>query len=221
LAVLNLPDFCYNHPEDETCQVPGQAVDYAVAGLGLFELAGGVWAQLTLSYDDLQDMNPGSATIAGLQSGYASEQTGGRRVSIQVDDGMEWTGPFRFLYGADVGSTVSQEAENKASDMATIGLLLELWGIHLEATIDPGDYNAFDEEEMAAAMDDMGFFLYDFCPIDWNYNIVGSGSNDAIVPYQSQAMPGSTTQTLLYKAHNEETSQATTIRGALDQMTNR
>ncbi len=74
---------------------------------------------------------------------------------------------------------------------------------------------------MAAAIDDMGFFLYDFCPIDWNYNIVGSGSNDAIVPYQSQTMPGSTTLTLLYKAHSEETSQATTIRGALDQMTNR
>lgn len=221
LAVTNLPTFCDNHPEDATCQVPGQAVDYAVLGLGLFELGGGVWAEWTLNNDDLHDMNPSSGTIAGLQSGYGSEQTGGRRVSIQVDDQMEWTGPFRFLYGADLGSTVSQEAENKASDMATVGLLLELWGIHLEATIDPEDPDAFNEEEMAAAMDDMGFFLYDFCPIDWNYNIVGSASNDGIVPWTNQVMPGSNTLTLLYKAHNEETTQGSTILGALNQMTGR
>lgn len=196
-------------------------MDYTVAGLGLAELAGDVWSEWTLSDDDMGDMNPGSATIAGLQSGYGSEQTGGRRLSIQVDDEEEFTGPFRFLYGADLGSTVSQEAENKASDMATIGLALELWGIHLEGTIDPSDIDAADEEEMAAAMDDMGFFLYDFCPIDWNYNIVGSPSNDAIVPFESQAMPGSSTLSLVGAAHNEETSQATTIRGALDTMTGR
>jgi pimeloyl-ACP methyl ester carboxylesterase len=221
LVVLNMPDFCDIHPDDEVCQVPGEAVDYAVVGLGLAELAGDIWAEWTLSYDDLHDMNPASATIAGLQSGFGSEQTGGRRVSIQVDDEEEWTGPFRFLYGADLGSTVSQEAENKASDMATIGLVLELWGIHLEATIDSEDADYFDEEEMAAAMQDMGFFLYDFCPIDWNYNIVGSGSNDGIVPWTSQAMPGSNTVQLLFVAHNEETSQATTILGVLDHMTNR
>jgi hypothetical protein len=166
-------------------------------------------------------MNPGSSTIAGLQSGYGSERTGGRRVSIQVDDQEEWTGPFRIRYGADLNSTLSQEAENKASDMATTGLLLELWGIHLEAAIDPGDIDAINEEEMAGAMDDMGFFLYDFCPIDWNYNIVGSASNDGIVPFENQVMPASTTQTLFFKAHNEETSQADFIRAALDQMTNR
>lgn len=221
LTVLNLPDFCDNYPDDEVCQIPGQTVAYAVSGLGLFELAGGVWAEWTLNNDDMHDMDPGSATIAGLQSGYASEQTGLHRVSIQVDDQQEWTGPFRFLYGADLGSTVSQEAQHAASDMATIGLILELYGIHLEARLDPEDINYFNDEEMAASMEDMGFFLYDFCPIDWNYNIVGSASNDAVVPYQNQAMPGSSTVTLFDAAHNEETGQSRTIRAELDLMTGR
>lgn len=221
LAVTNLQNFCDNHPDDDACQVPGQAVDYAAAGLGLFELGGGVAAEWTLSYDDMPEMDPGSLTIAGLQSGYASEQTGGRRVSIQVDDEEEETGPFRVLYGADLGSTASQEAENATSDMATIGFLLELWGIHAETVIDPDEPGALDEGEMAGAMDDMGFFLQQFCPIDWNYDFVGSWANDGIVPWVYQTMPGSTTLSLNYKAHNEETGQASTILGALNFMTSR
>ena len=212
LVAANMPDFCANYPDDETCQVPGQVVDVATGLLGLAELGGDVWAQWTLGYADMQDMNPGSGTIAGLQSGYGSEQTGGRRVSIQVDDQEEWTGPFRFLHGADLGSTLSQEAENDASDMGTLGLELELWGIHLENAIDPEDDNFIDEEAMASGMEDMGGLMYDFCPIDWNYNIVGSAANDAIVPYENQAMPGSTTLQLPYRSHAEETGQANTIR---------
>jgi hypothetical protein len=88
--------------------------------------------------------------------------------------------------------------------MATIGLLLEVWGIHVEATIDPEHVDATGEEEMAAPMDDMGFLLYDFCPIGWNHNIVESGSNDGINPYQSQ-----------------EASEANPILGALNTMTSR
>jgi hypothetical protein len=74
---------------------------------------------------------------------------------------------------------------------------------------------------VASAMDDMSFFLYNFCPIEWNYNIVGSGSNDEIIRYSSQAMPGSKTFTLLFESHTEEASQATTILGALNTMTSR
>jgi pimeloyl-ACP methyl ester carboxylesterase len=221
LAVTGLPTYCDNHPGEDACEVSPSAVYLAADGLGLLELGGGVAGEWTLSHDDIPEMNPGSTTIAGLQSGYASEQSGGRRVSIRVDDEQEEAGPFRFLYGADLGSNYSTEAEDAASDMATIGYLFELWGLNAETVIDPDEAGALDEEDMAGAMDDMGFFLQQFCAIDWNYDFVGGGANDGIVPWLNQVMPSSSTVSLLYRSHAEETNQSSAILGALNSMTGR
>ncbi|HEY4218862.1 MAG TPA: alpha/beta hydrolase [Gemmatimonadaceae bacterium] len=219
LAVTNLPTFCGNHPDADVCEASPRAVDVAAVVLGLFELGGGVAGEWTLSHDDLPEMNPVSTTIAGLQSGYASEQTGGRRVSIRVDDEQEEAGPFRFLSDADFGSSYSATAENNASEMDTIGYLFELWGFQAETLIDPEETGALDEGDMAGSMEDMGFFFQQFCAIDWNYDFVGGGANDGIVPWSNQVMPSSSALTLLYKSHAEETKQATTILGALNSMT--
>jgi pimeloyl-ACP methyl ester carboxylesterase len=148
-AVTYLRTFCDNHPGNDACEVPGQAAYYSSERLAALDVIVTAWAEFTLNADDLHDMAPGSATIAGLQSGYASEQTGGRRVSVQVDDEEEYTGPFRYLHNADLGSTTSVEAENSASAMATYGFVLEIWGINIETTLDPDDPDVFDEGEMA------------------------------------------------------------------------
>jgi hypothetical protein len=187
----------------------------AIGGLGAIEfIAANAWAIPTLGNDDLRDISPSSTIVGLLQSSPGSELTQ-RRVSIQVDDEDEWTGPFRLIYEQPLA------AESAADDMMTTGLLLELAGFHLEASIDDGDPNAFDYLEMASGLEDMGFFLNDFCPIDWNYNIVGSGSNDGIVPWGNQSMPNSQTTTLLNISHPQETAQASAILTQLNSMTGR
>jgi len=213
LIAFTLPSYCDNHPGDRVCQDPTLDVELDIAGVGLLEATGAIWGIVTLNNDDLRDLSPNSGVVGLLQQAPGQEQAQ-QRVSIQVDDEEEWAGPFRVLYGA-------QQAATAASNMMSIGLILELDGIHIDAAIDPGDPNAFSEIEMAGAMEDMGFLLYNFCPIDWNYNIVGSGSNDGVVPWGNQVMPSSRTVTLLNVSHTEETSQASTIRNQLDIMTNR
>jgi hypothetical protein len=74
---------------------------------------------------------------------------------------------------------------------------------------------------MAFAMEDMGSYISSLCSIEWNYNMVGNGTNDGVVPYISQAMPNSRTVTKLNVSHPEETSQGIDIRTQLDLMTGR
>ena len=209
-----MPEFCDAHPTDRECQIPDQEVDLALDGLEALQTGAMVWGLVTLDHDDLHDLSPSSDVVGSLEASPGLEQAQ-NRVAIQVDDEDEASGPFRYLFAN------STDADGAASDMEVIGEAIELGGFHIEAAIDENDEDEFDELEMAEGMEDMGLFLADFCPIDWNYNIVGSANNDGVVPFENQVMPNSVTLSLAGVSHAQETGEALTILSALNQITGR
>ncbi|HEY4130694.1 MAG TPA: hypothetical protein VGM50_08750 [Gemmatimonadaceae bacterium] len=135
-------------------------------------------------------------------------------MSIQVDDDDESAGPFRVVHNPG-------DANNEVTDMTDVGLTILLDGINIEAESDLDDPDAFDYGEMAFATENMGSFISDFCSIEWNYNVVGDGLNDGVVPYISQAMPNARSVTKLDVSHPDVTSQGIEIRNQLDLMAGR
>ena len=102
------------------------------------------------------------------------------------------------------------KSENWANDSYYYGFDMAWDGLGIAMNADQDyDSNYYGHLLAAAALGEAGSFLYNF-DFFWNYDIVGSPSNDCVVPYASQIMVNSGAVIPLHGlSHTEETSGGT------------
>jgi hypothetical protein len=164
---------------------------------------------------DITDMEVGSPTIDSFETQYYLEKTGSR-YSIVVDDVYETLGPFRLW--EDV-----TDATTDADAMSWVGSVEAETALDIQFEDDPEEDPDYTDHSLGAdALFDLGIVVNRYCSDIWNEDIVGSYSNDALIPTSSQEMPNSTdVYSLQYVSHTEETTQSTTIQGRLNALTGR